>query len=76
MLQLLEDLWVDEEKSNYIDFFSGEGFRICSEIVGMSSDDKVRILNIVRDIISINSGGDNKLRGIRTERDEVHQLVR
>ena len=76
MLQSLEDLWVDEEKTGSIVFFSGEPKRICSKIVGMSSDDKVKILNMVRDIISNHSGEDNRLRRIRNERDEVYQLVR
>ncbi len=52
LLQLMEDLWIDEERSGCMDFFMGEGFSICSEIAGMSSDDKIKILNIVYDIIS------------------------
>ena len=65
LLQSLEDLWTDEERSNCIDFFSGEGFRICSDIAGMSSDDKVKILNMVGEIIDQNSGKDKKVRGTR-----------
>ncbi len=76
LLQSLEDLWIDEERSNCIDFFGGEGFRICSEIAGMSCDDEVTILNIVRDIINQNSGKDKKVRGIRVARGEVYKLVR
>jgi len=76
LLQSLEDLWIDEERSNSIDFFSGEGFRICSEIAGMSSDDKVKLLNMVEDIIYQNSGKGKKVRGIRADQGEVYELVR
>ena len=76
MLQSLEDLWIHEERSNCIDFFSGEGFRLCSEISGMSSNDKVKILNIVRDIINENSGKDKKVIDIRADRGEAYKLVR
>jgi hypothetical protein len=76
LLQSIEDLWIDEERSNSIDFFIGEGFRICSEIGGMSSDDKVKILNMVEDIIYQNSGKGKKVRAIRADRGEVYELVR
>ncbi len=42
----------------------------------MSSDDKVKMLNIVRDIISQNSAKGKKVQGMRAELDEVYQLVR
>lgn len=77
--QALEDLWIDEERTDCIDFFSGEGFRICSEIVGMSSDDKVTILTIVGDIIAETSRKDKQvrsIRGIRADRGKVYELVR
>ncbi len=75
LLQSLEDLWVDEERSNCIEFFSGEGFRLCSEIAGMSSDDEVKILNIVGDIVHHNSRKNKKVRVIRADRGRVHQLA-
>ena len=76
LLQSIEDLWTEVERSNCIDFFSGEGFRICSEIAGMSSDEKVKILNMVRDIIDQNSARDKKVKGLRADRSEVYELVR
>ncbi len=76
LLQSMEDLWIDEERSDCIDFFSGERFRICSEIAGMSSDDKVKILNFVGDITYQNSRKNKKVGGIRAERSEVYELVR
>jgi len=75
LLQSMEDLWVDEERSNCIDFFSGEGFRVCSEIAGMNSDDKVKILNMVGDITFQNSRKNKKNRAIRADRGEVYELV-
>ena len=76
LLQSLEDLWIDEERPNCIDFYSGEGFRLCSEIAGMSSDDKVEMLNIVGNIVHQNAGKDKKVRRIRADRGEVYELVR
>ncbi len=75
LLQSMEDLWIDEERSNCIDFFSGEGFRVCSEIAGMNSDDKVKILNMVGDITFQNARKNKKHRVIRADRGEVYELV-
>ncbi len=75
LLQSMEDLWIDEERSDCIDFFSGEGFRICSGIAGMSSDDEVKVLNMVGNIIDQNSGKDKKTRRTRAARTEVYELV-
>lgn len=69
LLQALEDLWLDGEKANCIAFFSGEEFHTCSKIAGMSSNDKVKILNLVIDIIYQNSGKDNKVRDIKGDRE-------
>ncbi len=76
LLQSMEDLWIDEERSGCIDFFSGEGFRLCSEIAGMSPDGKVKILNMVGDIIHQSSGKYKKTRAIRADRAEVYELAR
>ena len=79
LLQSLEDLWIEEERSKCIDFFSGEEFHICSKIAGMSSDDKIKILNLVKAIIDQNSGKDKKvrlIRGLRAAPSEVPGHVR
>ncbi len=75
LLQALEDLWVEEERSQCIDFFTGEGFHICSKIAGINSNDKLNILNIVEDMIDLNSEKDNKIRGIKADRGAVYELV-
>jgi len=79
LLQALKDLWVDEERSKCIDFFSGQEFHICSKISGMSSDDKLKILSMVEGIIDQNPGKDKKVRAIRgtkADRAEIHELIR
>ncbi len=48
---------------------------MCSEIAGMSCNDKVKILNIVRGIIDQNSGKYQKVRS-RADRREVYKLER
>ncbi len=76
LLQSMEDLWIDEARSNCIDFFCGEGFHICSEMAGMSSDDKAKLLNMVGDITYQNSRKNKEDRGIRDDPDEAYELVR
>ncbi|MBF0558240.1 MAG: hypothetical protein HQL08_05625 [Nitrospirae bacterium] len=51
LLQSFEDLWSEEERPASIDFFSGEGYRICSEIADMTSDDKGGMLVMVRGVL-------------------------
>ena len=65
LLQSLEDLWIDEERHKCIDFFSGEEFHICSKIAGLGSNDKLKMLLMVEDIVDLNSGKNRKVRGVR-----------
>lgn len=56
ILQSAEDVLSAPHKGEDIEFFSGEGFRICSEIAGMSHDDKLEFLNILLGCISKGNG--------------------
>ena len=48
ILQSIEDLWNERERSGSADFFRGEGFPLCAGIAGMDLQDQGRLLNMVR----------------------------
>jgi len=48
ILQSLEDLWSPIHRKRSIQFLSGEGFRLASEIAGMSVIDQFRFWLILR----------------------------
>jgi hypothetical protein len=50
ILQSIEDLWCENERSKCISFFTGEGFHICAKMAGMDFDEQVKVLNLVKNI--------------------------
>jgi len=58
ILQSIEDLWLDKEKTNCLNFFAGEGFHICARLSGLDFDNQVKVLTLVKNI-------SNKLLGSR-----------
>lgn len=48
ILQSMEDLWDLRHRPESLKFFSGQEFRACARIAGMSTDDKLKLLNIVK----------------------------
>lgn len=52
ILQSAEDLLSTPHENENIDFFSGEGFRLCAEMAGMSHDDKLTFLNMLAECVS------------------------
>ena len=48
IVQSMEDLWNRNHKKESADFFIGEGFRIASEMAGMSAVDRLKLLLILR----------------------------
>jgi hypothetical protein len=53
ILQSIEDLWLDGEEDDCINFFRGEGFGICADIAGMNLHDQARLLNFANRIIDL-----------------------
>lgn len=47
ILQSAEDLLSAAHRKEGIDFFSGEGFRVCAEMAGMTFDEKLSFLNML-----------------------------
>lgn len=48
ILQAIEDMWSEKEKSKRLGFFTGESFRIYAKMAGMDFHDWIRLLNLVK----------------------------
>ena len=46
ILQSIDDLWDEEQRRGCIDFFTGEDFRTCAAIAGISTSDQIKILKM------------------------------
>lgn len=46
ILQSIDDLWNEEHRQGCIDFFTGEDFRTCAAIAGISTSEQIKILKI------------------------------
>ena len=55
ILQSMEDLSDTEHRAGSLEFFSGEGFRICAQMANMKSEDQVKLLEMVRKLSDITS---------------------
>lgn len=53
ILQAAEDFLDENRCEEDIAFFSGEGFRICSEMAGMNHSEKYKILDLVRKVMPV-----------------------
>ncbi len=47
MLQSIEDLWDPAHRKESKDFFCGDAFNICSELVGLDSKNKFRLIQLL-----------------------------
>lgn len=52
ILQSAADLLSTPNEEQALEFFSGEGFRMCAEMAKMSHDDKLKFLEMLADCIS------------------------
>ena len=52
ILQSIEDLWDESQRDGCIAFFGGEDFTTCAKIARMSLSDQVKLLNMVRGLMS------------------------
>jgi hypothetical protein len=46
ILRSIEDLWDEEHRQGCIEFFTGEDFRTCAAIAGISTTDQIKILKM------------------------------
>jgi len=49
ILQSIEDLWYEGEKTELLQFFFGEGFGICADVAGIDYGGRMQLLSLVRD---------------------------
>jgi hypothetical protein len=47
ILQSIEDLWDSRHKDESMEFFRGEGFKICAEIAGLNTSKQLKILRLL-----------------------------
>lgn len=69
IIQSLEDLWIDKEREESLDFFRGEGFSICTEAAGMDLYEQVRLFNLANSIISGSPKPPAKMRSTHRTRN-------
>jgi len=46
MLQSIEDLWHPAHRNDSIEFFSGDGFRLCAGMAELSAEECAKILEM------------------------------
>jgi hypothetical protein len=46
ILQSIQDLWDEEHRQSCVEFFTGEDFRTCAALAGMSTSDQIKIFNM------------------------------
>jgi hypothetical protein len=51
ILQSIQDLWDKGHRKGCIEFFTGEDFRTCAALAGMSTSDQIKILNMFSGIM-------------------------
>lgn len=52
ILQSIEDLWSKTHRKESLEFFTGEGFRQCADMAGMSVVERLRIMRMLRKVNS------------------------
>lgn len=53
ILQGLEDIYDSRYRAESLSFFSGTEFRVCAKMAGMSIEQKIKLLTLVRKISKI-----------------------
>jgi hypothetical protein len=51
ILQAVEDLWSAVHRQESIEFFTGEGFMICAQVVGLGTYEKLRLIQLIKKAI-------------------------
>ncbi len=47
ILQAIEDLWRPAHKKESVDFFTGEGFEICANLVDFGLYEKLKLIQLI-----------------------------
>jgi hypothetical protein len=65
ILQAIDDLWDEEQRQGCIEFFTGEDFRTCAAIAGISTSDQIKILKMFGGIMK--GAGKSVTTGKKTD---------
>ncbi len=68
ILQSMEDLWNENLRDESIAFFKGREFCVCAEIAGMNLADQIKLLGLVRGILSDNNKGTKQKKAADGEK--------
>lgn len=60
ILQSIEDLYDVRHRAGSVDFFSGESFHTCARMAGLGTGEKLKVLNLVREVVGITTHGVKK----------------
>ncbi|MDP2168289.1 MAG: hypothetical protein Q8J64_08175 [Thermodesulfovibrionales bacterium] len=55
ILQSMEDLWDRHHRAESMEFFFGEGFQTCARMAGMNPTEKLKVLNIAKEMAHASS---------------------
>ena len=55
ILQSMEDFWNNAYRQESIEFFKGEGFKVCAEIAGMGHEEQAKVLEMLTGLGEMNS---------------------
>ncbi len=47
ILQSMEDFWSNAYRQESIEFFKGDGFKVCAEIAGMGHEEQSKVLEML-----------------------------
>lgn len=77
ILQSLEDLSDFRHRAESMEFFSGEGFRVCARLAGMDGEDEMKTLGLASRISRIPMGRveEKKAPARAARQKKVRQLV-
>ena len=77
ILQSLEDLSDFRHRDESMEFFSGEGFRVCAKLAGMAGEDEMKTLGLASRISRIPVGRveEKKAPVKAVRRSKVRQMV-
>jgi len=73
ILQAIEDMWCEKDKSKRLSFFTGEGFRIYTKMAGMDFRDWIELLNLVKNASNKIQKISGSLSGRRVKKRNVSQ---
>ena len=70
ILQSIEDLYDVRHRTGSVDFFTGESFHTCARMAGLGTGEKLKVLNLVREVVGATTSGGRKATGLENPSTE------